>query len=177
MRKRLLLWELIGFIVVGLLGAVGHFLFAWSGKNLFVAAFAAVNESAWEHMKLLFFPAFFFSGVQIGEQGRNYPNFLAARCISILTGLLLIPVIFYTYSGALGWRVEWFDILIFYLSDAGMFLLDYYLLRQGRMTSLWQQLLGLLILWVIAFVFVWCTFQPPHLALWRDPMTGRIGIV
>lgn len=177
MRRKLLLWEILGFVVVGVLGALGHFLFAWSGKNPLVAAFAAVNESAWEHMKLLFFPTFLFSGVQIGIQGRYYPNFLATRCISLLTGLLLIPIIFYTYSGALGWRVEWFDVLIFYLADAGMFLLDYYLLRRGHMTSLWQQLLGLLILWAIAFAFVWCTFQPIHLDLWRDPLTGRFGIV
>lgn len=176
MRRRLLLWETAGFFAVGILGAVGHFLFQWSGENSVAAAFAAVNESTWEHMKLLFFPAFLFSGIQMSVQGRNYPNFLAARTISILTGLLLIPVIFYTYSGALGWRVEWFDILIFYLADAGMFWMDYRLLRQGRMVSLWQQLLGLVILWAAAFAFVWCTFQPPHLALWRDPLTGLPGI-
>lgn len=176
MRKRLLLWEVAGFVVVGALGAIGHFLYHWSGENTIVAAFAAINESTWEHMKLLFFPSFLFAGIQMSTQGKNYPNFLAARSVSILAGLLLIPVIFYTYSGALGQRVEWFDILIFYLADAGMFWLDYRLLRRGRMTSLWQQILGLLILWLVAFTFVWCTFQPPHLALFRDPLTGTIGI-
>lgn len=177
MRKRLLLWEIAGFLAVGVLGAVGHFLFAWSGENTVAAAFAAVNESTWEHMKLLFFPMFLFSGIQLSVQGKNYPDFLAVRTLSILTGLLLIPVIFYTYSGVLGFRVEWFDIFIFYLADAAMFWLDYCLLRRGRMISLWQQLAALLVLWVIAFAFVWCTFQPPHLGLWKDPLTGGFGIM
>lgn len=176
MRKRLLLWEFIGFAVVGLLGAAGHFLFAWSGRNPLIGAFAAVNESVWEHMKLLFFPTFLFSGVQMSAIGRNYPNFLASRTISVLMGLVLIPTVFYTYSGALGFRVEWFDILIFYLADGVMFLTDYRLLRQGRMTALWQQITGLFTLWILAFLFVWCTFRPVYLALWQDPITGRFGI-
>ena len=66
------------------------------------AAFAAVNESTWEHMKLLFFPLFLFSVVQLCCLGRTYPNFLAVRGVSTLTGVLLIPVLYYTYSGAVG---------------------------------------------------------------------------
>lgn len=26
------------------------------------------------------------------------------------------------------------------------------------------------------FAFVLCTFRPPHIALWRDPETGRYGV-
>ena len=94
-------------------------------------------------MKLLFFPLFLFSVVQLCCLGRTYPNFLAVRGVSTLTGVLLIPVLYYTYSGAVGDHVLWADIAVFYLAVLGAFALDFRLLRRGRFTSLWQQLLGL----------------------------------
>ena len=38
---------------VSLLGTLLHFTYRWSGRNPLIAP---VNESVWEHMKLLFFP-------------------------------------------------------------------------------------------------------------------------
>lgn len=146
MRRRLFFWELAGFLFTGALGVLLHFLYEWSGGNTLAAAFSAVNESTWEHMKLLFFPMFVFSVFQVCIMGRNYPNFLAARAASILTGLVLIPVLFYTYTGVLGRNINWVDIAIFFLADLGAFLLDAWLLRRGKLTAPWQQILGLLIL-------------------------------
>jgi len=175
MRKRLFLWELAGFLFVGGLGTLLHFVYEWSGGSAFAAAFSAVNESTWEHMKLLFFPMLAFSVVQMCIMGRNYPSFLAVRAVSTLAGLALIPVLFYTYSGVLGRTVNWVNIGIFFAADLGAFCLDDTLLRRGRLTAPWQQLLGLIVLWALAFCFVWCTFRPVELALWRDPLTGRFG--
>ena len=49
--------------------------------------------------------------------GRNYPNFLAARGVSTVTGVALIPVLFYTYTGVLGRHLLWADIAVFYLFE------------------------------------------------------------
>ena len=157
-------------------GTLLHFVYDWSGGWGAAAAFSAVNESTWEHMKLLFFPMFLFSVVQVCCLGRNYPNFLAARGVSTVTGVALIPVLFYTYTGVLGRHLLWADIAVFYLSVLGAFALDFRLLRRGRFTSLWQQILGLLALWGLAFLFVYCTFHPPELGLWQDPVTLGYGL-
>lgn len=176
MRKRLLLWELGGFLFTGAAGTLLHFVYDWTGGNTLAAAFSAVNESTWEHMKLLFFPLFLFSIVQVCRMGRNYPNFPAVRAVSTVAGLALIPILFYTYTGVLGFDVMWADIAVFYLADLGAFALDFILLRRGRLSAPWQQVLGLAVLWGLAFCFVWCTFRPPQIALWRDPVTGQYGI-
>ena len=176
MRKRLFFWELGGFLFTAAAGTLLHFVYEWSGGSVLTAAFSAVNESTWEHMKLLFFPMFLFSVVQVCALGKNYPNFLAVRAVSTLTGLLLIPVLFYTYTGVLGFHIMWADIAVFYLADLGAFALDFRLRHRGRFTSLWQQILGLVVLWALAFCFVWCTFRPLPIALWRDPVTGQSGI-
>lgn len=176
MRKRLFWWELAGFLVTGALGALLHFTYEWSGGWDVAAAFSAVNESVWEHMKLLFFPVFVFSVVQVCLMGRNYPNFLAVRAVSTLVGLALIPVLFYTYTGIWGRHVLWADIGVFFLADLGTFALDFHLLGKNRLSSGWQQMLGLLALWGVAFLFVLFTFRPPHIPLWQDAATGLYGI-
>lgn len=176
MRKRLFFWELAGFLFTSALGSLLHFVYEWSGGSLAVAVVSGVNESTWEHMKLLFVPMFLFSVVQACVLGKNYPNFLAVRAVSILTGLALIPVLYYTYTGAWGQMRDWANIAVFFLAALGAFLLDFYLLRRNRLSAPWQQVLGLIVLWALAFCFVWCTFRPPHIALWRDPLTGTYGI-
>jgi hypothetical protein len=176
MRKRLFYWELAGFLFVGAAGSLLHFLYDWTGGSPVAAAFSAVNESTWEHMKLLFFPLFVFSLVQMCAMGKNYPDLPAVRAVTTLVGLALIPVLFYTYTGILGRDVPWVDIAIFFLADLGTFWLDFRLLRQGRLGARWQQLAGLIVLWGLAFCFVWCTFRPIPLALWQDPVTGQYGI-
>ena len=121
-------------------------------------------------------PMFLFSVVQIGGQGRNYPNFLAVRAVSTLTGLALIPILFYTYTGILGYHISWVNIAIFYLSALAAFWLDFRLLRRGNFSAPWQQVLGLAVLWALAFAFVWCTFRPPELGLWQAPAVGCLGL-
>lgn len=49
-------YVVIGFFVVGILGTLFHFVYDWSGQLWLVGLFAPVNESTWEHMKLLFVP-------------------------------------------------------------------------------------------------------------------------
>lgn len=177
MRKGLFFWELGGFLFTAAMGVLLHYIYDWSGRSSVAAAFSAVNESTWEHMKLLFVPVFLFSVVQMCTMGREYPNFLWARARAVLAGLLLIPVLFYTYTGILGRHIMWVDIAIFFLAAAGTFLLDGWLLRRDRHGAPWQQVAGLAILWALAFCFVWCTFRPPHIAMWQDPLTGQYGTV
>lgn len=176
MRRRLFFWELGGFFFVGALGVLLHFTYDWSGGSALAGAVSAVNESTWEHMKLLFLPLFLFSLVQAGTLGRSYPNFLAVRSAGTLAGLALIPVLFYTYTGVLGRSVNWVNIAIFFLADLAVFSLDFRLLRRGWGASLWRQICGLAVLWGLAFCFVWCTFRPVLLPLWQDPVTGAYGI-
>lgn len=176
MRKRLFRWEAAGFLFVSAAGTLLHFVYDWTDGNLLAAVVSGVNESTWEHMKLLFIPMFLFSVVQACATGKSHPNILAVRTVSALAGLVLIPVLYYTYTGIWGRSVSWLNIAIFYAAALAVFLLDFRLLRKGRFSSPWQQLLGLIVLWALLFFFVWCTFRPIRLPLWQDPVTGQFGI-
>ena len=76
----------------------------------------------------------------------------------------------------LGRTVDWVNILIFYVADAALFGLDSRLRRSGHFRAPWLQTAGALWLWLLAFLFVWWTFRPPHIGLFLDPVTGQYGI-
>ena len=48
--------QIIAIVVSIILGTILHFLYKWTGANPIIASFSAVNESVWEHLKLVFFP-------------------------------------------------------------------------------------------------------------------------
>ena len=127
-----------------------------------------------ERRKLLFFPVFLFTAVQFCMGERD--GLLAARAVSVTAGLALIPTLYYTYTGIWGDHTLWADAAIFYLSAAVTFWMDDLLHRQRRLWKMGCQVAGLVWLWVLAFLFVWWTFSPPHIALFRDPLTGLYGI-
>ena len=60
MDSKLRRWQLGGFLFTAAAGTLLHFLYDWI-ESPWVAAFSGVNESTWEHMKLLFWPAFIYA--------------------------------------------------------------------------------------------------------------------
>ena len=166
----------LGWVLVSLLGTVLHFLYEWGGESMFTAPLSGVNESVWEHMKLLAVPVLLWTAVQGKHLRKVYPNFLAVRSVSLLAGLLLIPVVYYTYTGALGFRVTAVDISLFYVAAALVFFLDRWLGQRGRFSAPWQQKLGCLALVFLGLLFFRFTFHPPRFPLWQDPLTGTYGV-
>ena len=176
MYKKLRRWEIAGFLFTALAGPLLHFAYDWSGESRIVAAFSAVNESTWEHMKLLFVPVFLFSLLEMAVLTSRYRNLLAVKLAVTLAGLAAIPTLFYTYTGIVGQGNTAADIAVFYIAAALVYLLGYRLLEQGRLGGGALQVVSLLALWAIAFLMVYCTYAPPRIALFRDPVTGLYGI-
>lgn len=176
MSKKLCRWELASFLFAAIAGPLLHFTYQWSGENPIVAAFSAVNESTWEHMKLLFMPMFLFSLAEMAVLTEQYRNFLAVKAASILLGLLLIPTLYYTYTGIWGQSRPYLDIAVFYIALAVSHWLGLRLLQRGKLSGGALQIGALLGLWALAFLFVWFTYRPPHIALFLDPVTGAYGL-
>ncbi len=170
------LWQFAGFAVVSFLGTILHFLYDWTGKNAFAALFSGVNESTWEHMKLLFFPMFFFSIVESFFIGKEYKNFWCIKLKGTILGLALIPVIFYTLQGAFGTTPDWINIAIFFVSAAIAFV---YETRQFSKdgTPCRSQKLAILTLCLITIAFWVFTFLPPEIPLFQNPIDGSFGVV
>ena len=171
MKQASSLWQWAGFGAATLVGTILHFLYDCTGGSIGVAPFSGVNESTWEHMKLLFWPLFLFAVVQ-RLFFREQENFWWVKLWGILLGLLLIPVLFYTCNGAFGKSPDWVNISIFYICAGAVFLFERWALQNihasGRM--------GFIVICLVGALFVVFTFAPPRLPLFQDPLTGSYGI-
>ena len=176
MGGRVARWQLGGFLFVCAAGTALHFLYQWSGESVAAAPFAAVNESVWEHMKLLFWPMQLWAGAERAVLGGYSRGFWPAKALGIILGLALIPALYYTYTGALGVSVMWVDIAIFFVAAAAAFLAETRMLARDWRCRGGARASALVLLLLLSAAFVLCTFVPPRFPLFRDPVTGFYGL-
>ena len=167
------LWQLWGFASTSALGTVLHFLYDLTGGSVFVAPFSGVNESTWEHMKLLFWPMLLFCVIQ-SRFFRDREDFICIKLKGALIGLGLIPVLFYTYNGVIGRSPDWINITIFFISAAIAYL--YEARRLKGEVKVCRRGLAIFLFCAIAAAFVIFTFNTPAIGIFKDPITGRYGI-
>ncbi len=175
MKRTLSFWQTAGFIFTGVLGVLLHFLYDWTGENVIVGTFSAVNESIFEHMKLLFFPMFLFAIIENRFIGKEYENFWCTKLAGIVLGVVLIPVLYYTISGVFGTIPDWVNIAIFFVSVAVSYIAETKLLKKDNI-SCESSKTAFLLLILIALVFIALTFAPPQIPLFEDPITKTYGI-
>lgn len=174
MKRSIVLWQLMGFAVTSLGGTLLHFVYNGLGEAIWVAPFSGVNESTWEHMKLLFWPMFIFAIVQ-SFFFQDRADFWCVKCKGILLGLVLIPALFYTYNGVIGSSPDWINIAIFFLSAAVAYI---YETRQfnNSTAACKKPKRAIALLCLIAALFVVFTFATPEIGIFKDPLTGMYGI-
>ena len=174
MKRSVGLWQIWGFAVTALGGTILHFLYDWLGGAVWVAPFSGVNESTWEHIKLLFWPMLLFAVVE-SFFFRDRADFWCVKLRGTLIGLILIPVLFYTYNGVVGKSPDRVNIGIFFVSAAVAYL--YEARRLKREESICKNpKISLVLLVIIAVLFVVFTFRTPQLGIFQDPVTGTFGI-
>ena len=174
MKRTVWLWELFGFAIASLGGTLLHFVYDWFGNAAWIAPFSGVNESTWEHMKLLFWPMLLYAVVQ-SFFFRDYPDFWCVKLRGTLIGLCLIPLVFYTYNGVIGKSPDWINITIFFVSLAVACFYETRALTNGTAVCRHPRL-ALGALCAIALLFVIFTFLAPEIGLFKDPLTGSYGI-
>lgn len=174
MKRNLLLWQFSGFALSSLGGTILHFLYDWTSDSVLIAPFSGVNESTWEHMKLLYFPLLIFALVQ-SRYFKEYENFWCIKLIGIVTGLAMIPMLFYTYNGAFGKSPDWLNITIFFISAAVAFFVETWLFYKDHLLCK-RPLLAFAIISLIGVLFVIFTFVTPQIPLFKDPLTNTYGI-
>ena len=139
-----------------------------------VAPFSGVNESTWEHMKLLFWPLFLFALIQ-RLFFKNQENYWCVKQAEILLGLVLIAVLFYTYNGVFGKSSDWINIAIFYISALLVFFFEWWAFRNDRLQCKHPRL-AVTAICLIGVLFVVFTFATPQIPLFQDPLTGTYGV-
>lgn len=178
-KDSMIKWILAGIPILFLASAPLHFVFEWSGRSPVSGVFSPVNESVWEHLKMVIWPVliWWFAGYFLFHKRNNktFVHYVYPCMISEVVCILFIVAFFYTYTGALGVESLVVDIASILVA---LFLGQYFGLRiykygkPGRLALL----TSIVILCGIAAAFIFFTFAPPHLPLFLDKNTGLYGI-
>lgn len=163
-------YQIFSAILVATLGTLLHFKYKISGENSFVAVFSAINESTWEHLKLLFFPMIISTIIGYFYIGKDIPNYICSKTIGIIVSMLFTVVFFYTYSGIIGKNIAFLDISSFFVSVILGELVSYLLIVNKFKCN------NIVLSAVLAIIFVFFiifTYNTPKLGIFKDPVTGE----
>lgn len=172
-QKSIFKFELISAIVIMILGVILHFTYEWSNNNIIVGLFSPVNESIWEHLKLLYFPMILTTILGYFYDGKNHENYICAKLSGIIISVIFTVVAFYTYSGILGEIIDVLNIALFFIA---VILGQYIVLRQISLKKPCNKKRAILVLILIGILFIFFTFYPLNIGLFADPITGTFGI-
>lgn len=167
-------YQIVSSVFVCILGTLLHFTYEFFGKNIFVASFSAVNESVWEHLKLLFFPMLLSTIIGYFYIGKNIPNFLCSKTLGILISMSFVIIFFYTYTGIIGKSISFIDIASFFVAVIlGEYLAYKFMINNFKCNNI----IAIIILTIILVCFVVFTYFPPNIGLFKDPVTNQYGII
>lgn len=163
-------YQIFSAIFVAVLGTLLHFTYQISGENNIVAIFSAINESTWEHLKLLFFPMLISTIIGYFYIGKDIANYICSKAMGIIISMLFTVVFFYTYSGIIGKNIAFLDISSFFVSVIlGEFVS--YLLMVNKFKC--NNIVLFAVLTIIFISFIVFTYNTPKLGIFKDPLTGK----
>lgn len=164
----------IGIIVIFLVGASLHFVYEWSHHNKVVAVFAAVNESTWEHIKICMTPTLLWSIYEISLYGFT-GNFIFAKSICLLTIILLIPILFYSYTFFTKKVYLIVDIICFLITVICSQLVFRYIINLNNYSDIFTYISFVLII-IELLLYFYLTYNPLKNFIFKDPITKKYGL-
>jgi hypothetical protein len=173
--RNLSIWGAVFAIIAG---SVLHFVYKWSGSNFIIGLFTPINESPWEHMKLVFTPLVIFAFIDYCYLRKKTGNYCFALLKEIGVAIAFILAVFYTYTSLTGYSILAIDITSFVVSIILARWFGYKILignfKRWEFTGL--NTVSAILLIVIAAFFIYATIFPPHVNLFRDSVTTTYGI-
>lgn len=162
------------FLFNVLLSVLFHFIYN-KFPNKFTSILFPVNESIWEHMKLIatsmvcsiFLEIIVFSAFNIQAY-----NLFFANAISIIAGIILYLVIYLIFRKIKGHNA---------LFAISLLILDYLFINYISFKIMFNShnnfnVLGVILIIVIYFLFYYFTYNPPNKFLFFDDQEKKYGI-
>ena len=129
---------------------------------------SSVNESVWEHIKLLLTPIFIVSFI-------NKNNNFFSLLVELVSAILLI-IIFYELKELLFKNKYGFiNIFSFYVT-CFIISLEKCILFNNCKTSLWLNNISLIMVIIIFIMYLTFTIFPPRNKYFIDPITKKYGL-
>jgi len=168
LKKKFYFTEITFCILTILVGTLLYFSYEWSNYNIYLAYIAPVNNSIWEHLKMLLFPVLLFSIIEYIMIGKCFSAFIPTRTIAFFSGVLFMIIFFYTYSGILGANHLLLDLIDLYLSVIIIYYLTWRQAVDKRGGNVYANIFCSCIMFFLVYIFITFTNNPPQMNLFRE---------
>lgn len=182
-KKEILIWQIVGGAVIFGLGALWHFMFEWFNSWSPIGWLLPVNESVWEHIKLMFWPALLFYVIEGIFLYKKTNNFIFAKFVGFYGIPISSIVIFYTIYGAFGFESFIFDTIILGILIGIQQFISYKLLTREPIAGEKYHILmivAIILIVILAILLIVFTYYPPKIPLFEHQFsqnTGEYGIL
>lgn len=166
--------KIIGVFVVFLLAFPLHFLYDFF-PNFLTSIFSNVNESIWEHMKIIFTSYLIYGGVEylIFREKTKWNNYLLQLFLVPLLGIMIYLSIYLPLFNILGENMIISIVLLFIVIILEE-IISYYILSMAEVKS--QRILGIVGIIAMYIIFTYLTYNPPKNYLFYDMKEEKYGI-
>ena len=130
--KKITMIEFISCLSACILGVIFHFVYHWSNRLFVIGLFFPINESIWEHLKLIFFPIMIVSLIEYSVilsyidkhlvskntslASPHYPYLICIKLKSAIVGMQSTVILYYTLNGMFGRTPDFVNIFIYFIS-------------------------------------------------------------
>jgi len=152
-----------------------HFMYEWFTNTLF-SIFFPVNESVWEHMKMLFsaivvYGVIDYFVIKFFNQKRN--NFVISLFISSLASIPIFLIIYLPFYYLLGENII-LNIGVLFIAISISQVISYFILKSDNFKKLGMiSVIGIILVYI---VFGLLTYNPPINDLFFDPTNEKYGL-
>lgn len=167
--------KIINVVFLFLLSFLWHFVYDWFPNNIF-ALFFPVNESIWEHMKIIYFCLFMGSILEFVLCKKNnikINNFYIEAMVKSILGVIFYLIIFIPFYLWLGESML-ISISLMLITYIFMEYIGYKILTGEEMNI---NILPVIIIVLGCIMFVILTFYPLHNFLFFDEVKFGYGIL
>ena len=169
--KRIKVISIFGMFILCFLT---HFLYNWFPNALF-SIFFSVNESIWEHMKMMtssiliwsILEYFLFKKYEINHNNFGLSVFLEVSLSIIIFLIIYLPI--YHFTGS----VFTLNLIVLFISLYFVNIIGYYILKSNPLHKEGLSITGIILLYIIYGIL---TYNPPFNYIFFDKVENKYGI-
>ena len=160
-------YTLLGILVLFAVGSLFHFLYSLTGECFIIGLFVPINESIFEHTKMVVLPVFiwWFIFYLFRKKDLFVNAWFTSALIAMISAIIAIPMLFYFYSRAFGIESLIIDFLILLASLAIGQILGLHYYRHGKGI---EYHFAIFLMIVIIILFAFFTINPPAFPIFNS---------
>lgn len=168
--------KIIGTLTIFVLAFIYHFLYEWFPNPIFSILFP-VNESIWEHMKLLYTGILSWGLIEIillKKNKINYNNYPYQLFLTSFTSIIVYLILYLPIYNIIGEKLI-ISISLLFIVILLEQILSYYLLKQKKENDILDKISIILII-LFYMILLNLTYDPPKNYIFYDPVENSYGI-